>query len=150
MALSSWLGFGKKKTSGEADSLSESKSNLPVDTDEFVVIERKPNPSGNMYPTLGPGGSAVSLPYQVQPMLPGQSALSPSIDNHPCNPLDDVPFKLSSLLVGGSYEWSRNEAAHFKSVVSRAVHHNETIYKYDFSHEKGIMRESNQGSVDVA
>ena len=152
MALSSWLGFGKKKTSGDPDSTAESKLATPSDCDDYVVIERKPNPAGNMYPSLGMGGTAMSLPYQVQPLpsLPGQSGVPSIVDSHSSNPLDDIPFKLSSLLIGGSCEWSRNDAAHFKSVISRAVHHNDTVYKYDFSHEKAVIRESNQGPIDVA
>lgn len=139
--------FGKKKTAAEESPSSENK---PSVYDDYVVIERKtePPPSDNMYPMLGPG-SSVTLPYQVLPSNPAAGALPTSADSHSCNPLDDVPFKLNSSLTGGSCEWSRNDAAHFKSVVSRAVHHNETVYKYDFSHEKSIMRETNQGSVDV-
>lgn len=147
MALSSWLGFGKKKTSGDSDPTTD-RTATHTDTEDYVVIERKPNPAGSMYPTLGVVGTALSLPYQVQPLpsLPGETVN----EIHTSNPLDDVPFKLSSLLIGGSCEWTRSDAAHFKSVMSRAVHHNDTVYKYDFSHEKSIMRESNQGSIDVA
>lgn len=143
MALSSWLGFGKKKTPTDTDPSSESKTVTPID-DDYVVIERRPKPGDNMYPVLGPGGSAVSLPYQVQPVPGISGAGGLAVDDiHQSNPLDDVPFKLSSLLSGGTCEWSRSDAAHFKSVMSRAVHHNEKVYKYDFSHEESIMRESN-------
>lgn len=152
MAFSSWLGFGKKKPNPEADVSSDNKPATNADEDdEFLVIERKPQPRDNMYPSFGPGGS-VTLPYQVYPSVPGATGAigHPSrSDSHPCNPLDDVPFKLNSLLVGGTSEWTRNDAAHFKSVLSRAVHQNETVYKYDFSHEESIMRESHQSSVGI-
>ncbi|XP_034247943.1 uncharacterized protein LOC117649366 [Thrips palmi] len=136
MALS-FLGFGKKKPSTPSD-------------DSYVVVTRKPMPDGNMYPAFGNESNLVSLPYQVHPAEEAAEVVSAAQDVHPSNPLDDVPFKLSSSLSGGgSCEWSRSDAAHFKSVMSRAVHQNESVFKYDFSHEISIMRESNQGSGDL-
>lgn len=145
MALSLLLGFGKKKPPSESPNDNRTQA---ASDDDYVVIERKSKLVDSMYPNIG---EEAALPYYVQPLptLPGQAGLPTTSDHHSTNPLDDVPFKLSSTLSGGSCEWSRNDAAFFKSVMSSAVHHNETVYKYDFSHEKSIMRESNQGSVDV-
>ncbi|XP_026277130.1 uncharacterized protein LOC113205643 [Frankliniella occidentalis] len=146
MAFSSWLGFGKKKPSSKWDDADEAREREREQSsdDSYVVITRNPQPAGNMYPTFDPNDSSVSLPYLVQPApsLPSHGSHSAGSDIHLGNPLDDVPFKLSSQLVGGSPGWSRNDAAFYKSVVSAAVHHNETVYKYDFSHEESIMRES--------
>lgn len=134
MALS-FLGFGKKKPSTPTD-------------DSYVVVTNKPMPDGNMYPTFGNESNLVSLPYQVHPADEVVETVTTVRDVHPANPLDDVPFKLSPSLSGGSScNWSRNDAAHFKSVMARAVHQNESVYKYDFSHEISIMRESNQGDL---